>query len=129
MKLLIAPKLLPILEAKQRFIVVYGGRGSGKSYGLASLCLLKALRGQKIGAFREFQNSIDDSVHSLLASQIGSYELEDFEVQNNQILFNGEVAFKFRGLARNVEAVKSMYDFSLFWVDEAQTISFDKLIT
>ena len=127
MKLQIAPKLVPILTAKQRFIVVYGGRGSGKSYGLASLCLLRALRGDKIGAFREFQNSIDDSVHSLLAAQINKYELEDFEVQNNQILFNGEQSFKFRGLARNVEAVKSMYGFNLFWVEEAQTISFDSL--
>ena len=127
MKLQIAPKLVPILTAKQRFIVVYGGRGSGKSYGLASLCLLRALRGYKIGAFREFQNSIDDSVHSLLAAQINKYELEDFEVQNNQILFNGEQSFKFRGLARNVEAVKSMYGFNLFWVEEAQTISFDSL--
>ena len=127
MKLQIAPKLVPILTAKQRFIVVYGGRGSGKSYGLASLCLLRALRGDKIGAFREFQNSIDDSVHSLLAAQINKYELEDFEVQNNQILFNGEQSFKFRGLARNVEAVISMYGFNLFWVEEAQTISFDSL--
>lgn len=116
-----------MLEAKQRFIVVYGGRGSGKSYGLGSLSLLKALEGQKIGAFREFQNSIDDSVHSLLASQIQAYGLEDFQVQNNQILFNGEAAFKFRGLARNVEAVKSMYGFNLFWVEEAQTISFESL--
>ena len=116
-----------MLNAKQRFICVYGGRGSGKSYGLGSLSLLKALEGQKIGAFREFQNSIDDSVHSLLASQIQSYGLEDFQVQNNQILFNGEAAFKFRGLARNVEAVKSMYGFNLFWVEEAQTISFESL--
>ena len=96
MKLQIAPKLLPVLDAKQRFVVVYGGRGSGKSYGLGSLSLLKALNGQKVGAFREFQNSIDDSVHSLLAAQIEHYGLDAFEVQNNQILFNGEVAFKFR---------------------------------
>ena len=127
MKLQIAPKLLPVLDAKQRFVVVYGGRGSGKSYGLGSLSLLKALNGQKVGAFREFQNSIDDSVHSLLAAQIESYGLDAFEVQNNQILFNGEVAFKFRGLARNVEAVKSMFGFNLFWIEEAQTISFESL--
>lgn len=127
MKLQIAAKLLKIAKAKQRFIIVYGGRGSGKSYGLASLCLAKALEGQKIGAFREFQNSIDDSIHSLLASQIETLGLEDFEVQNNQILFNGDVAFKFRGMARNIEGIKSMYGFNLFYIDEAQTISFESL--
>ena len=121
-------KLLPFLERPKRFNVLYGGRGSGKSFSVAALMLMAAqTRGAKIAAYREYMNSIDDSVHSLLKQQIETMQLAGFEVQNNQILFNGEVAFKFRGLAKNIESVKSMSGFNLFWLEEGQTISEESL--
>jgi phage terminase large subunit len=73
------------------------------------------------------KTAIDDSVHALLKSEIERLNLQGFEVQNNQILLNDEPAFKFRGLARNPEGVKSMHGFQRFWVEEAQTISFNSL--
>ena len=83
-------KLLPFLERPKRFCVLYGGRGSAKSYSVAALCLMAAqTQGIKTACYREFMNSIDDSVHSLLKQQIESMEISGFEVQNNQILFNG----------------------------------------
>jgi phage terminase large subunit len=84
-------------------------------------------KGIKTACFREFQNSIDDSVHALLKSEIDRLNLQGYEIQNNQILLNDEPAFKFRGLARNPEGVKSMHGFQRFWVEEAQTISFNSL--
>lgn len=121
-------KLVPFLESPRRFNVLYGGRGSGKSYSVAALMLMAAqTKGAKIAAYREYMNSIDDSVHSLLKQQIETMQLQGFEVQNNQILFQGEPVFKFRGLAKNIESVKSMSGFNLFWLEEGQTISEESL--
>ena len=121
-------KILPFLESPRRFNVLYGGRGSSKSFSVAALMLMAAqTKGAKIAAYREYMNSIDDSVHSLLKQQIEAMELTGFEVQNNQILFNGEPAFKFRGLAKNIQSVKSMSGFNLFWIEEGQTISEESL--
>lgn len=123
----IPPKLKRFLEPK-RFKIAFGGRGSGKSMTIADLCLMDAqTRGIKTGCFREFQNSIDDSVHALLSAEIERLELTGFDIQNNQILIDDEPMFRFRGLARNPEGVKSMHGFDRFWVEEAQTISFDSL--
>ena len=53
----------------------------------ADMCLMDAqTKGIKTACFREFQNSIDDSVHALLKSEIERLNLQGFEVQNNQIL-------------------------------------------
>jgi phage terminase large subunit len=80
-------------------------------------------KGIKTACFREYQVTMDDSVLSLLAGEIQRLGLEGFNVQANAIQYAGEDAFKFRGLARNPEGIKSMYGFQRFWVEEAQTIS------
>jgi len=96
-------KLLPFLESPRRFNVLYGGRGSGKSFSVAALMLMAAqTKGAKIAAYREYMNSIDDSVHSLLTQQIEAMELTGFEVQNNQILFNGEPALNSGALPKTL---------------------------
>lgn len=84
-------------------------------------------QGLKVGCFREYQNSIEDSVHSLLKDEVTRLGMSGFTVQNNTI-FNSEGGeFKFRGLARNPDAIKSMHGFKRFWVEEAQTISDESL--
>lgn len=124
----IPEKLLPFLEKKKRFKIAIGGRGSGKSMTFANLCLMDAqIKGIKTACFREYQNSIDDSVLALLAAEINRLELRGFEIQQSKILYNGQDCFKFRGLARNPEGVKSMHGFERFWVEEAQTASFQSL--
>ena len=120
--------LLPLIQKNKRFKIIIGGRGSGKSLSVGDICLMDAqTKGIQTACFREFQNSIDDSVHALLASEIDRLGLEGFRVQANSIQYGGFDAFKFRGLARNPEGIKSMHGFRRFWVEEAQTISFDSL--
>ena len=127
-KMQIPKKLRRFIDTPKRFKIAIGGRGSGKSMSFADMCLMDAqTKGIKTACFREFQNSIDDSVHALLKSEIERLNLQGYEIQNNQILLNDEPAFKFRGLARNPEGVKSMHGFQRFWVEEAQTISFNSL--
>ena len=117
----------------KRFKVAFGGRGSGKSIGFADLCIFDAVtKGLKTGCFREFQSSIDDSVHSLLKRRIQAMGVQGMVVQDSKILMpssNPEdiggmtEAFKFKGLARNSSGVKSMDGFKRFWVEEAQFLS------
>jgi phage terminase large subunit len=123
-KMRIPRKLLPLIKKKKRFKIIIGGRGSGKSHTVADICLMDAqTKGIKTGCFREFQNSISDSVYSLLTDEIERLELQGFEIQNNHILRNGQEAFTFKGLARNPESIKSMHGYERFFVEEAQTIS------
>ncbi len=127
-KLQIPEKLLPFAQKPKRFKIAIGGRGSGKSMTFADLCLYDAMtKGLKTACFREFQTSIDDSVHALLKDEIERLQLHGFEIQNNQILYNDNVAFRFRGLARSPEGVKSYHNFQRFWVEEAQVVSFESL--
>jgi len=97
-KMQVPEKLGKFINTPKRFKIAIGGRGSGKSMTFADLCLMDAMtKNVKTACFREFQNSIDDSVHALLKSEIERLSLQGFEVQNNQILFNDDPMFKFRG--------------------------------
>lgn len=127
-KMQLPRKLLPLVQKQKRFKVIIGGRGSGKSMSIADICIMDAqTKGIKTGCFREFQNSIEDSVYSLLSGEIDRIEAKGFVVQANKILYNGEEIFKFKGLARNPESIKSMHGFKRFWVEEAQTVSYKSL--
>ena len=71
----LAPKFLPFLDP-YRYKVAHGGRGSGKSWTVADILVNLAARTPKrIVCAREFQNSIDESVHHLLAKRIKHYRL------------------------------------------------------
>lgn len=72
---------------------------------------------------REMMNSIDDSVHALLAEEIDRLSLDGFTIQNNTIFHKDGGSFKYKGLARNPESVKSMHGFDVFWIEEAATLS------
>lgn len=123
-KMQIPQKLEPFLTKKKRFKIAYGGRGGAKSHTFADIFLMKAqTEGAKVGCFREMQNSIEDSVHSLLKDEISRLELQGFDVQNSGIYHAGGGEFRFRGLARNPDAVKSMHGFKYFWGEEAHTFS------
>ena len=121
-------KLLPFVKKQKRFKVAIGGRGSAKSMTFADILLMKAQTEQaKIGCFREFMNSIDDSVHALLATEIDRLDLQGFEILQSSIRHEDGGEFKFRGLARNPEGIKSAHNFKYFFVEEAQTISYASL--
>jgi len=78
----------------------------------------------RIACFREFQNSIAESSHQLLADLIKEYELNEFVVTNNAIVnsLNGS-DFIFKGLHHNEQSVKSIEGIDIAWVEEAQTVS------
>jgi phage terminase large subunit len=120
----ISPKLTFLLE-DHRYKILYGGRGSGKSWGVARVLLAIGRRKKvRVLCAREFQNSISDSVHALLADQIKSLGLEDFyEVQNTAIYGKNGTEFLFAGLKHNITKIKSFEGVDICWVEEAQTTS------
>lgn len=121
-------KLECVLTSTKRFIIVIGGRGSGKSVGVADICLIDAKdNGAKTYCLREYQSSIRNSIHSLLKEEIERLEFSGFEVQDNGIKRGGTDAFQFAGLARNVDSIKSAHGFKRFQVEESQFISTDSL--
>ena len=108
-----------------REAAVYGGRYSLKSHTVARYLLIKAReKKRRIGCFREFQSSIAESSHQLLADLIKKYELIDFKVTDNSIVntINGS-DFLFKGLYQNEQSIKSIEGIDIGWVEEAQTIT------
>ena len=119
------PEKLECLLEDHRYKIVYGGRGSSKSWTVARV-LLAIGRRKKIRVLcaREFQNSISDSVHALLADQIKSLGLENFyTVQNTSIFGTNGTEFLFAGLKHNITKIKSFEGVDICWVEEAQTTS------
>jgi len=105
--------------------VLYGGRGGGKSYSMArALLVLAAQQKKRILCTREFQNSIKDSVHYLLKSQIDLFDLNRiFSVKETTIKAVNGSEFIFAGLSRNISSIKSTEGIDIAWVEEGQTIS------
>lgn len=124
----IAAKLERVLTSRKRFVGVFGGRGSGKSVQIHDIAIagVKDL-GDKVYCLREFQNSLEDSVHSLITKECERLGFEGFSTQNNIIFHESGGEFKFKGLARNPASIKSAHGFKRFIVEEAQTISDESL--
>ena len=118
---------LPLYESDSRYRIAVGGRGSGKSMTVAMLCILEAIQGKKILCCREYQNSIQESVHALISSLIDSMGVAGFNVTRDKISHTSGGEFIFKGLARNAESVKSLYGTDVCWVEEGQTVSEESL--
>lgn len=108
-----------------RYKVLWGGRGSGKSYAVTRVLLALGMqRPIRVLCGREFQNSIADSVHHLLASQIEECGLSAFyDVQKATILGRNGTEFIFKGVRHNIQSIKSIAKVTHLWLEEAQTVS------
>lgn len=120
-------KALTWLEQPARYKVAYGGRGSGKSWGIARELLLRAGSGRiRVLCAREVQKSIKDSVHRLLGDQIDELGLSGvFEVLRDEIRCKPTKSqFLFSGLANTtIDSIKSFEGVDICWVEEAQNVS------
>jgi len=108
-----------------RYRVAYGGRGSAKSWNYARALLLHGLqRPLRILCAREYQVSIQDSVHQLLTDQVTAMSLDGFyEVQKSAITGLNGTEFLFKGLRRNIKEIKSTEGIDICWVEEAEAVS------
>ena len=115
-------EMLPI---PKRIKCFFGGRGAAKSETFAELLVILAYaRGDRVLCAREFQNSIEDSSYALIVAKIDKLGLRDFfDVQATAIYGRNGSCFKFVGLARNIQSLKSKFGYTICWVEEAETVS------
>jgi len=118
------PKMWDWAQKLDRYNVAFGGRGSSKSWAVASIIVAMAFNEKhKILCTRKIQNNIRDSVYALIVDTIGRMGLESFFVITEKEIRgrNGSI-FIFKGLDTNIREIKSMEDVSICWVEEANSI-------
>jgi len=122
---LIEKNFLPLIEP-HRYKILYGGRGSGKSWTVARLLIEISRRANmRILCGRELQNSISDSVIQLLADTIERHGyLNEFDIQKNKIynVRTGSI-FLFYGIKNNPTKIKSLEGVDICWVEEGENVS------
>lgn len=124
-------QLIPLYQDKWRFVVLYGGRASGKSWGIAAALIYFANKSDcRILCVREIQNSIRDSSYQLLLDTIARMGLSQRFVYTRDAIICKSTGsrFIFRGLSNN-PSLKSLEGVNYCWVEEAQTVSEDSWLT
>lgn len=111
-----------------RHLVFKGGRASAKSTTVATaLDVLGTSQRRRMLCCREIQNSIADSVHKLLSNTIDKYRLPGWTVTRESIRNRNGSEFIFKGLRGNAQAIKSLEDIDICWVEEAQSVSMESI--
>lgn len=128
----VPPKLLPIFVGDADVRGAFGGRGSGKTRTFAKMTAVRAYMWDKAGregiilCGRQFMNSLDDSSMEEVKAAIRSepWLHQHFDIGEKYIRTqSGRVAYKFAGLDRSLDSIKSKSRILLCWVDEAEPVT------
>lgn len=124
-EIIIPAEYARLLDSDWREAVVEGGRFSLKSHTVGRIALIRAMQSKyRVLCGREFQNSISESVHQLLADLIEHYQLAMFNVTKDSIVNRDNGSdFIFKGVRHNSQSIKSIEGVDLFWGEESQTFS------
>lgn len=108
-----------------RFRICFGGRGGARSWSFARGLIIRAFKKKtRIVCAREFQNSIDESIHQLLCDQIETMGLGYFfDPKKREITGANGSAFVFAGLKTNITKMKSFEGADICYIEEAENIS------
>lgn len=126
------PKLIPIFRGEADVRGAYGGRGSAKTRSFAKMSAIRAYMWSKAGVEgiilcgRQFMNSLDESSLEEVKAAIRSepWLVEHFEIGEKYVrTIDGRIAYKFVGLDRNIDSIKSKARILLCWVDEAEPVT------
>jgi phage terminase large subunit len=122
------PEALQWLFKPKRYKVLKGGRGAGRSWGVARALLIQGLSGtERVLCARELQASIKDSVHKLLADQISLMGMNYlYDVQQQGIYGIGQckgTEFAFEGIRHNITKIKSYEGVTKCWLEEADKLT------
>lgn len=126
-EILYNPHFEPYLECKNRYAILFGGAGSGKSVVAAQKHVQRCLNNSerhKILVIRKFRTTLEGSVFSLIKSTIRSFGIDKFVETNNT-----KMHFKFHngneiwctGLD-DPEKLKSIDGITSVWVEEGTEI-------
>ena len=119
------PAALQCLFIPKRMKVLWGGRGAGRSWGCARALLLVGMQKPvRVLCVREFQNSIEESVHKVLSDQIRALGWEGFyDIQKAKIIGINGTTFSFEGIKNNTNRIKSYEGIDYCWVEEGVKVS------
>jgi len=113
-------------RTRSRFKVLYGGRGSSKSWDAAANSVRIANDVKvRVLCTRMFQNRIEESVYTTIQTQIERFGLSHrFDLKQNKITnrFTGS-EFLFYGIARNIKEIKSLEGVDILWIEEAESLT------
>lgn len=123
---ILIPERMEKLLYPKRFKVFYGGRGSGKTANVVSYLIEKArFRNSRVGCFREIQNSIKESSYAELVDEINRKgHSQEYRCVDGEITHHGTCSkFVFRGMWRNITAIKGMAGLTDVFCEESENIS------
>jgi phage terminase large subunit len=121
--------MLPLLKPS-RYKAAFGGRGGTKSHFFASQIVLRCYQKKtRVVCIREVQVTIRDSVRQLIVDKIQAMGLGAFfQVLEGEIRGRNGSLIVFKGMQNyNAHNIKSLEDFDIAFVEEAQTLSDDSL--
>jgi len=120
------PEVYAPLLGPARYKGAHGGRGSGKSHFFAEMLIERCIM-QKTDAVcvREVQRTLNQSVKKLLELKIEALGVGSlFDVQEAKINAPYGGLIIFQGMQNHTaDSIKSLEDFDLAWVEEAQSLS------
>lgn len=126
-------QVVPCLEVFRKpapYKITFGGRGSGKSWSIASL-LMQELTAEKHALLccREIQKSLADSSYKLCVDTIERLHLNGWIITKETLENENGSRVIFRGLKdlRAGNAIKSLEGYDRCWIEEAQSISLESL--
>ena len=120
------PALREFWTRPARNRVLHGGRASTKSWDAAGFATFLAGRYKlRILCVRQFQNKIEESVYTLLKTQIERFGLRSkFRVLDNKIHHRKtKTEFLFYGLWRSIDEIKSLEGIDILWIEEAHNLT------
>lgn len=126
------PKLSRNFARPARTRVFKGGRGSGKTRGLAKRSAIRIYQLAELGvegvflASREHLNSLDESSMEEIKAAIGSepWLADYFDIGEKYIRTkNRRISYAFAGLRHNLDSIKSKARIIGNWTDEAENVS------
>ncbi|WP_020208276.1 phage terminase large subunit [Gilvimarinus chinensis] len=121
-------KFKPLIIKKKRVKILVGGRASTKSTFVADYVAACMANGQLWCCGREFQNSIDESVHRLLADEIERLEVAGFTINKTDISHVSGGRNFYKGLGRNILSLKGILSgVDGLWIEEGEGLSADTL--
>lgn len=109
-----------------RFRTLHGGRMSSKSHDAAGMAIARAnFHTERFLCMRMYQNRIGDSVYTLLKDKIRIFNLENkFKIYADAIEHvSNDSLFRFYGIQRNVEEIKSFEGCTVGWIEEAHNLT------
>jgi phage terminase large subunit len=131
------PKLIPVFTGEADVRGAFGGRGSAKTRTFAKMTAVRAHMWDRAGRSgiilcgRQFMNSLDDSSMEEVKAAIRSepWLHAHFEIGEKYIRTkSGRIQYKFAGLDRSLDSIKSKSRILLCWVDEAEPVTEDAWI-